>query len=502
MKIIPSFFIILFTLNAQAQTPALTFGPALPFSPILSGEPGRYEIYDGSSVDLELIEWSKFNQAQDQADYEKAMKESDQAFKEFYGSCAGDSYTTCTGFMKLKQISIESANNKKLIIPSEELNAVLRDYQKASDLFRQKLAQIEITRDLWAAQQLVETKSDADREMQIIFRRGSVNLGKISEIFRKGATDLESQAKGFTYIVNTGSGAVTTQAGKGLDIVNAAETEEFLAQKLEILQDALKVTPKQQQELDVLQINLGNTFASYLENFNERFVWYNSLQEKDKQDWIASLETKGRVLKYARALYCRQLGVPAYDIADEGKFMISYLRRGVPSKKFRSAAAREVNEVAIRSTLKKMDQIVVSIASQAGENNDVSGWLKWVHRANSVFTWQNEVSAFMSIIYIIRDQYVDELDLLADSVVGCERVRERYYARYVSMKDQAFRDIYKGYTEPLVLPEDALLKAYATAGKTINAKGVAMGNAREFLKAHPSMSLVEEAERLFDDEIR
>lgn len=187
-----------------------------------------------------------------------------------------------------------------------------------------------------------------------------------------------------------------------------------------------------------------------------------------------------------------RIGVPALDIPKPSSFNIDYLTRGVTSSQMRIVQKAERNEDAIRQTLSRFDQLFTSVSSQVGEYDNVGGVMGFLNRVNSTFTWHNEVQAYMNVMHILRDNMVDELDLASNAITGCEKVRERYYAKYGSLKDEQFLQIASSMLEGLNFGGDAdsLTRAFSSAGAIITAKGRYFRDLQRFIKEHPSATLI------------
>lgn len=126
----------------------------------------------------------------------------------------------------------------------------------------------------------------------------------------------------------------------------------------------------------------------------------------------------------------------------------------------------------------------------------------FLHRANSTFTWHNEVYAYMNVMKILRENMIDELDLLSNGTAGCDKVRERYYAQHVSLKDPRFQDVVMDHYEGRLFSGgggDSTLEAFSKAGNVILTKGHYSRELRKMQREHPSISLVSRTLREADD---
>lgn len=354
-----------------------------------------------------------------------------------------------------------------------------------------------MTQSVWATNAASKQIEQTEIEM---YRLGSLNLKAFADTYKEGIKNIDAMTIGLTYRYATSFGPQVTADGMGLEIPSATVTPDSLVAALQEQQKNLELSRKEKADLGLVSNELGRMMLGFVDTNATKLYWFNGMQKEDKEKWIESVETKARILKWVRAVYCMQIGVPVLDIPDARKFNLAYLTRGVPESTFRigQKESAERDEQNIRKMISRFDEVFVSVSSQAGEYNNVGGIMGYMNRANSLLTWHNEIAAYLSIMKILRENMVDELDLAesAGAPEGCEKVRARYYARYGSIvKDTAFNQKVSAHLDGMNSSgsADRLQNAFKVAGVVIHKKGAFFQNLQKFLKAHPNVSLVNQA---------
>lgn len=459
------------------------------YGPMIATQPGQYEMIDRAQIEKYRLDWSTLVQKQDQEAYQKATDEAEAAYKQMYGSCTGSDYTTCTGLQQLRQIHIDTMVSKTKMIPAGDLASIVTNFKAVRDRFQMKLGAMSVLSDVWTN---LGQQTDLDSKNQkavYVYQKGSLNLKALTEKYQQGIQQMIAEANKLTYWVDANGRQVKTNEGMGLEEVATDDTPEIFKDQLDNFQKRAALTSENREALKEVPVAFARILDKFVNATDIHLYWYNTLQDQDRKDWIDSLETKARVFKYVKAVYCTPMGVPALAVPAPHKFNIDYLKRGGAGL-VRIAQASETDEANIRDTLIAFDQAFLSVRSQSGEFNNVGGVMGYINRANSTLTWHNEVAAYLSVMNILRDMYQDELDLLKDSVGGCEKVRARYNQRYGSLRDESFKSIVETYIGGGSVQQDDTMLAFADAGKVILTRIQYMRKHQLFLAEHPGASLL------------
>ncbi len=446
----------------------------------IATSPGTYEYIDRSKIERNRIDWSMLVEKQDHDTYEKTVSESEAAYKDLYQSYA-----------KLKELSIQSTINK-LPISAEELASAVFNFRMARDVFHQKIAGLEVFSEVWGGRanlnpdQKQALPAEQQNAIEYVYSKGAVNLGLFAKTYDAGIRAMVDQAAALTYRYNDGMQAVDTIAGEGLMDPMTHETPRSILANLEIFRKNAELTFQDTENLSRLPKMVAYQMAQFINANDLHFYWQNDLQKQGRSDWLEALEFKFRLTKYVRAANCMSVGVVALSLPPLESFDLGYLVRGA-RQKVRIVQKAEFDEVAIRATLNRLDELFRSLQSQNGEFNDVGGVMGYINKINSTLTWKNEVEAYLGILTFLREDYRDELDLITDPIGRCDRVRQRYYARYKTFRD-GFAARADAYFVTGGSSTDPTMQAFAVAGKVILTKGQYLKEYRKLLSDHPEFS--------------
>jgi hypothetical protein len=469
--------------------------------------PGEYTITDRSRIETQKIEWSMLAQKEDQQAYQKSADDSYAAYTALYEKFNA---------LRLIHQNTVVAKSGKAMVDIAVLTQAINDYIKARDLFIQKIAAIQVTQDVWSglasdvpsqpgnkASPEELAQAEKAKAQALIYKRGSLNLKAFADTYNKAVEKMDSEARELTYRVNNHVTVITTEPKMGLEIPEAQMSPDALKAEFEERMKNSTLTEDEIEDVGQVSIALGRMMLSFGDANSKHLYVFNDLQNKDRDDWIESMQTKNRLLHWTRAVYCMRLGVPGLDLPKLKAFNLDYLVRGMgkDGERMRITQKAEWSEANIRSTLTRFDQLFLSLQSQSGEFNKEGGVMKYLHRVNSALTWHNEVRAYMSIMLLLRENMLDELDLAAGGLAGCEKVRSRYYARYVSLKDPLFMKTVSSFLDGIMVSGsgDDLTNSFRDLGIVLKGKGEYMKEVRKFMKQHPGADMVTKA--LDDDEI-
>jgi hypothetical protein len=446
----------------------MNVGAAVGAGVVVATSPGRYEYVDLSAVAMKGIDFSIMVQKQDQELFEKTVADAQTEYTNLYNNF----------YLPLYNIHVSSVvdvNNPK---PADvaELARLMEAFKIQRDLFLQKIGAVAVVQDVWKSMSARNDKdmTDADRaQRDLIYSKGSLNLKALTDAYRAQIGGIESNTRALTYVYFNGQMNVSTVAGAGLDEPTVQASAAVLKMNLESLQrttDAILEVKRKGTTFEQLADAFSTELKDYVNDTtnSKHWYWFNDLQKTDQDAWIASLQTKARLLKYVRAVYCAPIGVPAIVVPELKSFDLNYLVRGAKGIRMPKATMFDENE--IRTTLVKFDEKFVSLQSQNGEYNDQGGVMGVLNRINSTVTWHNEVGAYMNIMKILREGMIDETDILADSVVGCEKVRSRYREMYAStggFQDKIFDQTKRNYFEGLANATTAEYVAAKTFGSEV-----------------------------------
>lgn len=446
----------------------------------VAGAPGQYNMVNQADIEKNRIDWSMALQKQDQEQYTKATTEAQAAYEDLYKN----------GLIPLRKIYNETFIGKSRIATPVELAAAIDAFVTRQDLFGQKIAALETVAEVWqsmAAQPAAATTKE-NNQLIYVYQRGSLNFKAFTKTYRDGIATMIKEASNYTYNVNNGATMVSTKPGEGLTKIGSVDTPEFMAKQLEIFQEKARLTEEDQEQMGRIALEFKRQMAQFTNATDLRLYWFNTLQDQTRKDWVASLEKKARVAQFARAAYCMPIGVPALDIPKLQKFNVGYLSRDMKNR-IRLVEKAEFDSAAIKATLTRFDEWFTSLQSQNGDFDNVGGIMGYVHKLNSTFAWHNEVAAYITIAKILRDMYVDERDIADSPVEGCEKVRARYYARYVSFKDPVFLAEANRFLQGTVSADPAM-QAFNAAGKIIITKGAYQKEYFKMIKQNPTASLL------------
>ena len=494
IKLVLSALFLFLAVSAFAQDPAGGLAKFL----LLGGNEGDYRIIDEAQIQQKQIEWGMMAQTQDRELYEKALIEAKAAFDDLYGSCTdGRNLNSCSGFRKLVQIHINTSGgapkDEKALIHAADLQTAVQNYFEKRTTFLQKIAAVAVTQDVFSG---IAKGGEGNQERQ--YELGAFNLKAFAKVYQDAVAELDQQARELTYRVDLNLTVFVTEPGQGLTPPDAMFTPDQLAENIRVLQQALALTPEEEEAIELLSINLGRQLLSFFNANNKKLYWYNDEQTKNGKDFVESISNKFRTLQWVRGGLCMKLGVPAIDIAEPKKFNLNYLNRGLSDEDFRFAQATEWDEGNIYSILQRFDEFFLSVRSQAGEFNEAGGLMGFVNRVNSTLTWHNEAKAALSMMRLLRENMTDELDIARNLVLGCNKVKERYKQKYGSFRDE----FYNGYIKPILrgtvigTSGDPTMLAFQEAGPVIFGKVRAKTDYDMFLAEHPG---ADELDALLDD---
>jgi hypothetical protein len=318
------------------------------------------------------------------------------------------------------------------------------------------------------------------------------------QTYEDGITKMTQQASALIYRYDNNMGGIDTKPGMGLEDPTTTENPESLAMKMNAYKKRAEFTSDDRDRLQAMPIELGNQIAKYINNNDTHFYWKNSDEQGDAKEWIDSFLLKFRLLKYVKAVYCIPTGVPTLDIPAPEAFDLNYLSRGGRSQ-MRIVQKATFDEATIREMRQRIDRVYLSLRSQRGDFNGVGGFVGFINRANSTLTFQNDVEAHLNVLVILREAFTDEIDLITDPVAGCDKVRNRYYERFQTLKDPAFQRTAEAYFAGSIPSNDTGMQAFSRAGSVLLAKGAYVKEYLKQLKAHPESSLLGNAIQNDDD---
>lgn len=460
------------TATAQPQT-GIPIG-----SPIM--QPGLYQMVDVAKIESNRIDWSKSLQRQDQEQYLAATRDSKAAYESLYNK----------GLMPLRAITNDTFLAKKRIATPGELATAIDEFIRQRDLFDQQLAALSVVSDVWSGLATQPTNSSVQNvQVETVYKRGSLNLKALANEYRLAIERMTTEASKYQYTVSNGSRGLETAPGGGLVKVGSVDTPEFIRAKLNDFTTKAALTQADIEALSQMAIDWKTQAFEFTEANDIKLFWYNKMQKGDAESWVESLQHKARVMQYARGLYCMQVGAPALAIPAPKRGNVDYLVRDVKSR-IRLVEAAEFDGKNIKATLTRMDLWLESLKSQAGEKDETEGVMGYIHRANSTFTWHNEVAAYLSILKILRDMYVDERDLSDSPWLNCAKVRARYNARYGSFKEQSFMNEFEMWMTMGAASPDPGRRAFSIAGGVILTKGSFAKQHFDYLRNNPSASVL------------
>ena len=173
------------------------------------------------------------------------------------------------------------------------------------------------------------------------------------------------------------------------------------------------------------------------------------------------------------------------------------LKRG--GKHVRIARDVEADRGNIQDMLFRFDNFYVNIQSQSGELNEEGGVMGYLHRLNSTLTWHNEAAAYMSMMKILRDQMVEELDLISDMADGCGKVRARYSEKYGEspLKDPKAKKMVAGYMKKGNLSQDTINQSFVTGLTPVMAKAKYRIQIEKLKRENPAVK--DTVDEIFED---
>ncbi len=478
-KLRTAFFVELLALGIAAHA---QFSGSKGGMPFMAANPGTYEFQDRASIERNQIDWSLLVEKQDQEAYNNATAGAEAHYKKMYEQLT-----------HLRNLHTESFISRVRNIPPEELQNAIYSFKTERDLFQQSIAAIDVLSEVWRGLgNAANGNQEQKKQAEYVYSKGALNLKAMTDTYQEGIAKMTSEAAALTYRYDNHMQPVETKPGMGLEDPTTNATPQSLANDLKIYQSQAMLTDDDKTRLAELSNALGSQMAQFLNTNDLHFYWYNTLQKSDKADWLDSLNLKFRLFKFAKAYYCMPTGVPALNIPQPRAFNLDYLKRGARSQVTIIQKA-EFDEQAIRQTLSRFDEIFVSLQSQSGQFNDVGGIMGYVNRVNSTLTWHNEVEAYLNIMVMLKEAFADELDLITNPIGGCEKVRERYYARYKTLLDVSFKQLAYAYFGGSVPSADNTMIAFKDAGQVLLSKGLFQKQYRQMLVEHPGVSLLDQA---------
>lgn len=384
------------------------------YSPILPGQPGQYDLANRSVITKNRIDWKILAQKTDQAAYETATREADEAYVKLFGQCVKQEASSCTGLMLLKQLHIETVISTNRVATALEINKATQSFLTDKQTFKNKLASLRVLRDVWYAlssQPIAHNNSPQVAEYQ----KGHLNLKALDSIYTEGFDRITKEATALTYRVETKNSVVETKPGAGIE-----RSDQHLV-----------LSSDRKASLSEFSMQIARHTRAFIGASDLKAFW-SGLHEGGQKDWIQTLLSKAKSTSFARGLYCTPVGVPALEIIGQLK-EFDDLRRG--AHRLIQIQPKLLFDVAtIRSNIDKFDQLFGSLNSSGNTFEGVGGVTGFLHRVNPVLQWNDEILAFLSALKVLRDMHQDELDLLTDTSFGCAKVRSRYIERYQSTR--------------------------------------------------------------------
>lgn len=441
----------------------------------VASTPGVYDIINRSAIETQRIEWGMLLQKQDEAQYQTAVRKAEEAYLSMYN----------LGLSELRKFHNVSVLSKEREIPVSELNAGIDRFIAQRDQFSQALSALDVVADVWKGLAAQPSKGQ-NSVVDSVYKRGSINLQALTTTYRDGIKKMTDEANALTYRYKDGTGSQVSLAGLGLQKVGMADTPEVIQRRMQELQENSRLTSVDIQKIGRSTLEIKRHMAEFVNANDMKLYWLNSNQQGTRQAWIDSLQKYARLTHFIRANFCMQAGVPAISLPELKSFNRGYFSRDFASR-IRLAEKAEFDSAVIRKVMPKFDELFASLQSQSGELNGQGGVMGFLHKVNSTLSWQNEVYAYYSIMKIIRDMYLDEADIADGAMEGCEKVRERYYSKYVTLKDEKFNKDVQMY---LLASSSAnpIVQAFNMAGSVIIPKGKFQLEYRKLVKQNPSVS--------------
>ncbi len=451
---------------------------------VIQQTPGTYQLEDTAAIAREYISFSKQLQQQDQEQYQKITEAAKTGYLELYNM-----------LQALRDLSVQSTSTQLNAITAEQHLVAINNFKRSKDQLTTETAALAVLKDVWAGISGVDAEGKTSNKLQTVgvYQKGQLNLEKLLVVYERAINNMTAEAANLPLRVRNNMTVVTVPKGMSLEPVQVQMTPAALQQQYADIRLMSKITEDEKEtKLKPISVEIATHMDKFLGENGLKLYWQNDKQKGDREEWIESLLNKAKIIKYVRAVYCAPTGVPAIDIPKPTMLNLDYLKRGGSSVRLVQTATFEEDE--IRATLTRFDQYFVSVESQSGAYNDIGGIGGMIHRVNSTFTWHNEVYAYLSMMKILRDMYVDELDLQTNSVMGCEKVRERYYSMYGSIRNDAKT---KAQVDELILGANSgmtnMQVAFSSLGELLIGKIAYAKKAREFLKSHPAASAIGQA---------
>jgi hypothetical protein len=439
---------------------------------------GTYNLVDQAQIVKYKMDWSLAMQKQDEAQYSKAVSEAQTAYEDLYKN----------GLIPLRAIHNDTFLGKMKIASPIELATAIDNFIQRRDLFEQKIAVLETASDVWKGLQSSVTAKTANKDaVEQFYQRGSINLQSFVQTYRDAIAKMTKEASDYRYIVQNGMTGAETAPGNGLVKVGSEDTPEFIKQKLEVFAHNARITEDDKAKLSRISYALVKHMGEFVNATNMKMYWMNAAQKGTRDAWIKDLETKARVLKYARGRYCMPIGVPALSLPELKAMNLGYLTRDFKSQ-IRLVPTAEFDTDSMRKTMMRFDESFLSLQSQGGELDGMGGFVGFLNRVNSTLAWHNEVAAYLSVMKIVRDMYMDELDVASDPISGCEKVRARYNQTFGSFLEENFQRTATMYLAG-TSSTDSVMQDFNVAGtQVIIPKGKYLIEYRALLKKHPETS--------------
>jgi hypothetical protein len=448
-------------------------------------QPGDYKITDTSKILDTSVNLTKQLQGQDWEMYQKVLSESGKAYNELYGSC--DS-SKCTNFQELRRMSILTTKAKTVAsFKLQDIITVQQSYISSRDKLLQQLAAIEVTKEVWDG----IISSNYSEATKLEYRKAAMNFGKLADTYRNGIAQMDTQASTLEYKYESGAGIRASDPNKGLEAPNSPATAEVIKAELESKVRAMSFTQPERDLVSAVHWNMTYQMLNFRDSRGQKLIFFTKGQDENNQQWIKDVETQARLLAFVRGASCMPLGAPAVDIPQEtatSQFTVFLTRDLNKVFQLRQGVVRELGQ--LREMKRRMERIFVSLQSQNGEFNSQGGVMSYVHRANSTFTWHNQVAANFAIMKILFEMINDEIDVISPDPEGCSKVRARYNARHGSFNDASFGNVvdrYLGGEWPGGAPDD-ITKSFASAGQAILARGEIAKEVRMYKRDHPAAS--------------
>jgi len=446
--------------------------------------PGNSEIayVDRAQIERNILDWSMMVQQQDQAAYNKATNEAEAAYKNIYQA-----------LQSLRNLHKISLISRERVLAAGELVDAINEFRRQRDEFNTKLAAVAVLSDVWrvtADQQRIDPKNN--RRSELLYDKGALNLKAFSETYFDAIKKIVNEASQLTYKYSNNMVATETKPGMGLENPETVDTPESLRQQAEIFKKKATFTEEEKEQIAAISIEMGRQIQNFLNETRIRAYWLNDGQKAQRQAWVDSLERKFRVAAYFRGVYCMPMSVPAINIPVPTVLNLDYFNRSFRNQ-MSMVQKGETNEDAIRTNLFRLEQTLASAQSQSGMFNDVGGVSGFIHTLNSTFAWHNEVAAYLSVITMLRDAFNDEVDMINDNVLGCNKVRARYIARYKTYLDEDFQNSLERIISGSAMTMDATNEVISAAGMIISTKGEFVLDYQTFLREHPAASVLKRA---------